>query len=94
MRETSVELTIKQRNRVQVCAFQAIYKALRNDGTTSEERFVTAICQTSDDTFATIAKNNPSLIRKWLKKYSRSKNETKHTKQNQTVVALSNSPTP
>ncbi len=59
---------LTQRDILQVNAFRAAYKLLKD--LPKDERFITAICQTSDDRFAEAIEKRPELIEQWMNEYA------------------------
>ena len=64
---TSHVSNMKPLDRLQVAAFHAAYKS----GTEydNNQRFVNAVCKTSDEKFKMAIKINPKLVNLWLDKY-------------------------
>ncbi len=60
---------MKVEDRLQVRAFYAAHKLLSH--LPKEERFLTAICQTSDERYAIAKKENPELVKQWIMSNSR-----------------------
>jgi len=68
-------MALSKRDRLQVGAFQARFRLLSD--VSPDERFLTAICETSDHRFDEAMEKHPELIDQWIERYGRKKNHTR-----------------
>ena len=62
---------MKTIDRLQVTAFQSLFKIRRASGMSVEVAFASAIVDTSNNTMGEAISRRPDLIKEWIKKYSK-----------------------